>query len=126
MLINGCVHMHVYTGSNKPTIELLSDYIKEVAPKWYHLGKCLLKEEWTHKLNAIENNNPNNAEKCCIEMLEYWLKSCAATWNKLIDALEKIHQDVPIEMIKIDNTIKGFCNAYIGSNYIAIYACLLS
>lgn len=106
MIVYEC--SYIYTDLAKPTFELLSDYVKEVAPDWYHLGKCLLKEEWTHKLNAIEKNNPENAEKCCNAMLEYWLKSCAATWSKLINALEKIHQDVPIDMIKADNTIKGF------------------
>ena len=110
-MISDCVCMHVYTGSNKLTVKLLSEYTKEVAPKWYDLGKHLLKEEWTHKLNVIASNNPNDVEKCCNEMLEYWLKSCVATWGKLIDALEKIHQDVPVKLIKTYDFIKGFCNA---------------
>lgn len=101
--------IHFYTGTNKSTDDLLNDHIIKVAPEWYHLGRRLLKEWWTHILNSIEKNNGGNAERCCDEMLGYWLNGCVATWSKLIDALEQIHQDVPVEMIKtdLDDSIKG-------------------
>ena len=86
---------------------MLNDLIKELAPKWYQIGKCLLKEVWTHKLNTIEKNNPESAEACCDELLAYWFDSCEANWSKMIGALEKINQDAPVQMIKSDDSIRG-------------------
>ena len=54
----------------------------------------LLEEKDTHQLNIIETNHPNNVEKCCKEMLEYWLRvDERACWNKLINALGEIGQN---------------------------------
>ena len=100
----------MYTGTNKPTIESLSSLIKEVADKWHDLGRQLLKEEWTDKLNTIEKSNPHDVQECYHEMLEYWLNKSQyePTWNKLIYALKQLRQDEPVAIIEGDESIKGF------------------
>ena len=96
------------TDASKPTTKLLNDLFKEISPDcdWYHLGTSLLNEALARRLDTIEKNNPNDAEKCCDEMLKYCFDSCAGiiTWSDMRDALVKI-QDVPVQ--KIDDSIKG-------------------
>ena len=115
------------TGANKPTAELLNDLFKEFSPDsdWYRLGKRLLKEGWTHKLNAIEKNNPDSEDKCCDEMLKVLLDICAnVTWSKIKDALKKIKQDMPVEMIERDDSIKGLYFIYKATQQLAMHDCL--
>ena len=109
LLINLC--LCTYTGSNKSTIESLKDLFKEIPSDcdWHTLGLCLLKEKWTRQLNTIEKNNPDNAEKCCDEMLEFCLNSfLAVTWSNIIHALRNMNLDRQAEMIESDDSIKGF------------------
>ena len=108
----------MYTGVNKPTAESLNDLFEEFSPDsyWYHLGKCLLKEVWTHKLNAIKKNNPHSEDKCCDEMLEVLLDICEnVTWSKIKDALKHIKQDATVKMIERNDSIKGLYCIYIYS-----------
>ena len=99
------------TDANKPTTELLlNDLCKEIPPdcNWYGLGEFLLNEAVIRRLDTITKNNPDNAEKCCDEMLEYLCDSCdAVTWSKIIGALEDNKQDEAVQMIKKDDSIKG-------------------
>ena len=102
----------MYTGSNKPTTGLLKDlFLKEIPSNcdWYSLGLCLLKEEWTHRVNTIEKRNPDSVEKCYDEMLELCLNSLlAVTWSKIIEALKKMKLDTEAEKIERNESIKGF------------------
>ena len=41
------------------------------------------------ELGHIKANN-HDARQRCTAMFEKWLRSCNATWNKLIAALEKV------------------------------------
>ena len=103
--------MCVCTDTDKPTIKSLSNLIiKEVAPKWHDLGRLLLKEEWTDKLNTIEKNDLHNVQECCHEVLEYWLNNSQyePTWDKLTNALKLLRQDISLAMIERDESIKGF------------------
>ena len=88
---------------------MLSNHITEIEDEWPYVGRLLLKEACTNTLNNIEENYPDDEEKCCDEMLEYWCKNCpnTGTWSTLTDGLEQIHQYAPVEMIKKDNSIKG-------------------
>ena len=87
---------------------LLMKYRDKIAPYWYDLGVQLLQlEEYIDKLNVIKANYPNNVQKCCDEMFEYWLSvDNQVSWKKLIDALEHIQQNATAAKIRQDN-LKG-------------------
>ena len=91
-----------YTGTDKPTLRLLIKYCRDkVAPHWYDFGIWLLENECVDKLNIIEKHHPGDVERCCTEMFNYWLKiDNEASWNKIVDALEGIGQDVAAKKIK--------------------------
>ena len=92
----------MYTDNEKPTIELFNKLIRNrVATQWRDLGKQLLEDEWVTTLNVIESNHPNDDEKCCTEMFNYWLTvDSDANWNKLMVALEQINQNTLAARIK--------------------------
>ena len=63
----------------------------------------LLEEEQCAKLNIIKDNHPQDAEKCCTEMFDYWLSvDTGASWNKLIATLKNIDEIALAEKIEID------------------------
>ena len=99
--------MHV--GANKPYLKSLMKYRNNIAPHWYDLGIHLLQEEYTHKLHIIQAGHHNNIEYCCDEMFQYWLAvDTEANWNKLIDALELIHQSTTAAIIREDISGRKF------------------
>ena len=78
----------------------------KIAPKWRDLGVNLLNDEKHSMLDIIEVNH-HNVKICCSKMFEYWLSvDVKASWNKLIDALEMIDENVLAVKIKID-VLKG-------------------
>ena len=84
----------VHIGANKPTLKLLTRYRDDISPYWRDLGLQLLQEEYTNKLNVIQANHRTKVEDCCDEMFQLWLAvDTKASWDKLIDALEHIHQN---------------------------------
>lgn len=105
MILNVVDYNYVATGTDKPTLKLLNDYVREtVSPQWYYLGQALLEQ---NKLNVIKANHPNDVKKCCTEMLQCWLEvDTTASWNKLIEALEHISHNALAEKIKQD-ILKG-------------------
>ena len=117
------IHLHTYVGSNKPTIKLLMKYERKIAPHWNYLGIELLEEKYVDKLNIIKGNYRDDIERCCTEMLKYWLDvDTKATWDKLIDALEHIGQNALAEKIKED-VFKGSCIHYAQTYYEHICNC---
>ena len=89
---------------------MVTNYVTEIKNDWFPLGTKLLQKAHTRILNGIKENNPDSAEKCLDEMLKYWCQRCkeTGTWSTLISALEKIDQDGPVEIIKKDDSLKGF------------------
>ena len=82
---------------------MLMKYRDEIAPYWHDLGMQLLQEKYFFKLKVIQTNNPNDVEKCCDRMFEYWLSvDVQADWNKLIDALEHIQKNATAARIRQD------------------------
>ena len=66
-----------------------------------------MQDEWVYKLNVIEANHPNDVERCCAEMFQYWLQvDTDASWNKLVDALVQIKHKALATKIKKD-VLKG-------------------
>lgn len=53
-----------------------------------------------NKLNEIEDNHYDDMEKCCSEVMEYWLNNFEATWNKMTHALNHIDQLNQQKMLK--------------------------
>ena len=66
---------------------------------WHELGIYL--EVPKHKLNNIGRENPTEARKLS-EVLQYWLNNGEASWEMIIEALEKIgdHANI-IETIQL-------------------------
>ena len=76
-------------------------YMNGIVPYWFDVGEELLQDGYS-KLVEIRHRD-NNIELCCIGMLKHWLKvDDKASWNKLIDALQRVHLNTIAERIKQD------------------------
>jgi len=80
----------IYIGFDHPDMkDLLVHVIPFVAPYWEELGTQLLPSNQAHQLPIIRSNNQQDVEKCCKEVLKFWLKvQPNATWNQLVDAIK--------------------------------------
>ena len=105
-----CFCLCLHLGSDRPKLSELCDHVRVgVAPYWYDLGMQLLNEEQSKKLNVIQADHPGDSEKCCTALFDYWLQAnTAASWDKLIIALNHIKQDALASTIK-KMTMKGTC-----------------
>ena len=57
---------------------------------WHYLGIELLDSKDIEELDTIAAEHPSDLNKCCIRMLNLWLKKQPkASWNKLIEALRQ-------------------------------------
>ena len=78
-------------GHSRPSPkQLLNIVIPKVAGIWYKLGIELYKQSDVPQLETFKKNHLNDNAAACIEMFNYWLQAYggAATWHKLIKALE--------------------------------------
>ena len=93
----------VSTGTDRPTLQLFNRHIrKEITRRWEDLGVELLNEKLLPQLNVIAENKPD-VESRCSELFNYWLRvDTGASWNKLIEALNKINEHSLAEKIKRD------------------------
>ena len=84
-----------YTGSvrDPPSLKQLHWFKDYFSPQWFYLGVQLLPDcDDVHKLKGFEQNHPNDKDKCCSDMLEFWIqKYPSASWLDLIRALRKIN-----------------------------------
>ena len=85
-------YFNIHTGQDRPALKLLNKHVrKRVSSKWHDLGLELLEQEDEEKLSEIKINNPNDADECCKEMFQLWLRKCTnATWKQLIQALKEV------------------------------------
>ena len=82
--------MFSITVCSKPKVKVLqkAKVISAIGPKWYELGIALLDDDQLTQLKTIKSNNIE-VNRCCIEMLMYWLDTHSnATWNDLVEALK--------------------------------------
>ena len=99
-------------------------YWDKIAPYWRKLGIELLQEKYTDKLNVIQADHPNKVEDCCDKMFQYWLEvDTEANWNKLIDALEHIHQNATAAEIRQDILIGNLNKLCICTHSYSSYYC---
>ena len=101
---------------------LLHRYVrKETAARWRDLGVELTVSD--AKLDNITEDFPRDVERCCSEMLSYWLRNDPqASWNKLIEALKHIGKKVLAKNIEID-ILKGFVTSYVCTYIITYCSC---
>lgn len=68
--------------------------------RWYSLGIQLGLAPGT--LNNIEGNHPRDADRCKIDVLDWWLRNEQdATWEKLAHALEAMRgHDVLVQKLR--------------------------
>ena len=70
----------------------------------------MLENNYVHDLTVIEANY-NDVRVRCREMFDKWLQvDPKATWNQLIDALEKINLNALAQKIRED-VLKGIVNS---------------
>ena len=96
------LHNFILTvGTDRPTHRLLNNYIRnDIASNWEDLGVQLLEEEQHSMLKVIAADKPDVLGRCT-ELFKYWLVvDVHASWNKLINALRVINQNVLAEKIK--------------------------
>ena len=81
----------------------------EISPFWYALGVQLLEQQYIDNLKIIQQKHPSDVNRCCTEMIQYWLAEDAeASWEKLIVALKQIGQVALAQVIEEDEgALKG-------------------
>ena len=99
--------MSLAIGTDRPTLKLLNEFVRnDIASKWHDLGVELLDEEQRSTLCNIEEDYLK-VEDRCTELFKYWLNAHTdASWNKLLEALEKLEQNNLAKKIK-RNILKG-------------------
>ena len=81
-----CLIFALYTffAVDQPTVRCLLTELDQVVD-WYSLGIHL--EIKPTELEEIQRNFPRDCNRCKIEMLNFWLKSCSQpTWEKVAQA----------------------------------------
>ena len=67
----------------------LLSFVDQLAPTWYELGVELLEVGDEMHLTMIGGRHGSNKWKCCLAMLNYWMKTYPkATWHDLVTALK--------------------------------------
>ena len=83
-----------FIGNSRPLLKDLYEHVVPViADKWEDIGVQLLDSILSEKrvLKVIKANHPNNVEECCKNMFIKWLDTQKeATWNQVIEVIEKI------------------------------------
>ena len=86
--------------------------------KWHYLGIELLDSNDVGELDTIEAEHPSDLNKCCIKMLNLWLKKQpTASWNQLIEALRQPGIELGtlasnIEQMLLQRNPQGKCTYY--------------
>ena len=74
--------------------------------KWYDIGLQLLNDD-SRVLDVIKANYPKDNEKCCKEMVMWWLQCRPdASWHQLAEALASVNLNTATQRI----TESGECD----------------
>jgi len=88
--------------------DLLNVLIPKAADKWHELGIQLLDQLHVSRLDQISADYPKNVQKCCYEMLRYWLQvDTEATWYKIIQALKSPGVLLSVAAAEVEQELKG-------------------
>ena len=86
--------------------------MSQLAPNWYEVGATLLDVEQESQLIVIQANY-NDVTKCCLAMLQYWMKTHPkATWNQLVAALRSPGVDLDDVASEIEKQFIGMLRDY--------------
>ena len=72
----------------KPTVSLLTTYLKDVV-EWKEFGTHLLPDESVTEIDTISKNYPNDMKECKRQLYVVFQKQGTYTWEKVVEALEK-------------------------------------
>ena len=99
-----------FIGSSKPRLKDLQNIVvPKVTDKWRELGTELLRDSCLPKLDEIRENYPNDCHKCCLMMIDHWLKTTpSATWSDILQALRSPALELTANAEKIEMEIKGY------------------
>lgn len=88
-------------GSNCPDLkDLVIHVTPAIADKWNVLGLVLLDSKYADHLKTIEANH-HDVQTRCLKMFDKWLNTdTMASWDKMIEALEKIQMNIAARRIR--------------------------
>ena len=94
-----------------PTIELFTEELDSVGPKWYDLGVFL--GVTPHVLDVIgKYHGSEGTQRCLIELYRcFQSRSKPVSWNDIVDALTKIHNNYLADRIR-DKYIRTVSSSY--------------
>ena len=79
-----------------------------MAPNWYEVGAMLLDVTQEPQLKVIKATYGNDAKKCCLDMLQYWMDTHPkATWHHLVTALRSRGVDLAAVASEIEENFTG-------------------
>ena len=82
--------------------------VAELAHKWYELGIELLEDEDVIRLTMIKANHSGDKQKCCLDMLQYWMDTQPeATWHDLVTALKSPGVELAAVASDIESNFTG-------------------
>ena len=99
-----------FKSSSKPILKDLQDIVvPKVTAKWYELGIALLPNSCMAKLDEICEIYSKNYHKCCLMMIDHWLKiTPSATWSDILQALRSSALGLTAIAEEIEMKIKGY------------------
>ncbi|XP_065902347.1 uncharacterized protein [Dysidea avara] len=84
----------------KQLVNVLKPTTSGVATRWYDIGIQLLDSD-VGVLDVIKQNNPQDTEACCRDMLKEWLRRQPnASWDQLVLALGNVDMNVVADQVK--------------------------
>ena len=101
-----------------PSTKQLLPFVCHMAPNWYEVGAMLLDVTQEPQLKLIRATHGNDAKKCCLAMLQYWMDAHPkATWHHLVTALRSPGVDLAAVASDIEEN-------FTGKVYITMYTCV--
>ena len=97
-----------------PTVDQFTSELDSVGPKWYDVGIFL--GITTHEMDVIgENHGTKGTQRCLIELFKcFQTHSKPLSWNDIIDALIKIHNNCLADCIR-EKYIQTASSSYLSS-----------
>ena len=101
----GLHYTYVYTETERPELKDLCKYVlPQYAAQWKMIGIFLGMQPG--QLDVIKEDNPTNANGCCIDLFTKWLQGSkdATTWEKMFEAIDSVTNLLSCDNTGITNT----------------------